>query len=66
MGTTEADGSVFDDVHTVFGHTPTVIYGEEYDGKIVKTETWTNIDCGVGYGNEPILLRLDDFKEFQL
>ncbi len=56
----------YDDVHTIFGHTPTIAYGKEYDGKILKTETWTNIDCGAGYGNEPTLLRLDDFKEFQL
>ena len=56
----------FDDIHTIFGHTPTMCFGEEYDGKIIKTRTWTDIDCGAGFGNEPVLLRLDDFKEFSL
>lgn len=56
----------FDDIHTVFGHTPTKCFDKNYEGKILKTKTWTCIDCGAGYGNEPILLRLDDYKEFKL
>ena len=39
---------------------------KEYDGRILKTKTWTCIDCGAAYGNKPILLRLDDYKEFKL
>ena len=62
----ELTDEYFDDIHTVFGHTPTMSYGEEYNGKILKTRTWTDIDCGAAYGNEPILLRLDDYKEFKL
>ena len=62
----ELEDEYFDDIHTVFGHTPTMNYGEEYNGKIIKTRTWTDIDCGVSNGNEPILLRLDDYKEFKL
>lgn len=54
----------FDDITVVFGHTPTVCYGNEYLGKIVKTDTWVNVDVGVGIGQEPALLRLDDMKEF--
>ncbi len=54
----------FDDIITVFGHTPTVYYGEEYKGKTIKTETWINIDVGAGLGLSPLLLRLDDIKEF--
>lgn len=54
----------FDDVTVVFGHTPTVCYGNEYLGKIVKKDTWINVDVGVGIGQEPALLRLDDMKEF--
>lgn len=54
----------FDDVTVVFGHTPTVCYGNEHLGKIVKTDTWVNIDVGVGIGQEPALLRLDDMKTF--
>ncbi len=53
----------FDDVVTVFGHTPTFTYGEEYRGKILKTDTWIDIDVGVPYGNNPVLLRLDDLEE---
>ncbi len=54
----------FDDVRVVFGHTPTICYGNEHLGKIVKTDTWVNVDVGVGIGQEPCLLRLDDMKEF--
>ena len=60
------DDEYFDDIITVFGHTPTYCYGNEHKGKIIKTKTWIDIDVGVSAGNEPILLRLDDFKEFQL
>ncbi|MGN1443619.1 MAG: metallophosphoesterase [Acutalibacteraceae bacterium] len=51
---------------TVFGHTPTAFYGEEYSGKALKTNTWINIDAGVACGEKPMLLRLDDMKEFYL
>ena len=51
---------------TVFGHTPTLAYGEEYADKIIKTDTWMDIDMGAGFGHEPVLLRLDDMKEFRL
>lgn len=51
---------------TVFGHTPTKYYGDEYKGKIIRTDTWINIDIGAGSGEEPVLLRLDDMKEFRL
>ncbi len=54
----------FDDVTTIFGHTPTVYYGEEYKGKMLKTDTWIDIDVGAGLGLSPLLLRLDDMKEF--
>ena len=56
----------FEDVMTVLGHTPAVAYGEEYDGRIIKTDTWIDIDMGAGFGREPVLLRLDDMKEFRL
>lgn len=56
----------FDDITTVFGHTPTVFFGDEHSGKILKTETWIDVDVGVGLGLEPTLLRLDDMKEFAL
>lgn len=56
----------FDDIITVFGHTPTIYYGNEHDGRIIKTKTWIDIDAYAAGGREPILLRLDDFKEFKL
>ena len=60
------DEEYYDDIITVLGHTPTMHYGSMYKGKIIKTKTWINIDVGAGFGQEPVLLRLDDFKEFQL
>lgn len=60
------DEEYYDDIITVLGHTPTMHYGTMYKGKIIKTKTWINIDVGAGFGQEPLLLRLDDFKEFQL
>ncbi len=54
----------FDDVITVFGHTPTIIYGDEYNGRAVFTDTWINVDTGAACGGSPMLLRLDDLKEF--
>ena len=62
----EITDEYYDDIHTVFGHTPTKLFDTAYDGKIFKTRTWTCIDCGAGSGNEPTLLRLDDYKEFKL
>lgn len=58
------DDSYFDDVVTVFGHTPTGLYGREYAGKPIITDTWIDIDVGAASGRAPLLLRLDDMKEF--
>ena len=54
----------FDDVTVIFGHTPTVYYGENFKGKAVKIKTWIDVDVGAGLGLNPMLLRLDDMKEF--
>ena len=62
----EITDKYFDDVITVFGHTPTMSYGDEFKGKILKTDTWIDIDVGIPYGNSPALLRLDDLEEFYL
>lgn len=62
----ELEDEYFDDITTVFGHTPTKYYGEEYSNKIIKTRTWIAIDMGAGDGvTEPVLLRLDDMAEFK-
>lgn len=62
----ELDQKYFDDMTVVFGHTPTYCYGDEYKGKAIFTDTWINIDTGSGHGYAPMLLRLDDMKEFYL
>lgn len=56
----------FDEVTTVVGHTPTLVYGDRFMDRIIKTDTWIDIDMGAGFGHEPVLLRLDDMKEFRL
>lgn len=48
----------------IFGHTPTKMYGKEYRGRAVHTESWSCIDTGAAMGYTPMLLRLDDMKEF--
>ena len=48
----------------IFGHTPTVCYGEQFRGKIIHTPTWINIDIGAAYGYGAALLKVDDMKEF--
>lgn len=55
----------FEKTITIFGHTPTRFYGEEYKGKIIKAKTWIDIDAGAASGLEPILLLLDDMQEFR-
>lgn len=54
----------FDNATVVFGHTPTVYYGDEYEGKILFTDTWIDIDVGASMGIPPAILRLDDLKAF--
>lgn len=60
------DERYFKDIYTIFGHTPTAVFGKEYEGEILFTDTWACIDCGVNFGAEPILLRPDDMQQFRL
>lgn len=60
------DDIYYGDVITVFGHTPTYYYGDEYSGHIIVTDTWIDIDTGAAAGLPPTLLRLDDMKTFKL
>ena len=53
----------FHDLKTVFGHTPTVYYGGEYKGKILRTKTWVDIDTS---DTTPTVLCLDTMQEFRL
>lgn len=50
----------------IFGHTPTVLFGPEYKGKPIFTETWIDIDVGAGIGLSPLILRLDDKRLFYI
>lgn len=50
----------------IFGHSPTVLFGPEFRGKPIFTDTWINIDVGAGIGLQPLILRLDDMKRFYI
>ena len=54
----------FEDVMTILGHTPTQYY--DCPGRTFRTDTWIDIDNGAGGGGSPMLLRLDDLKEFYI
>ena len=60
------DTTYSDKFITVFGHTPTCFFGQQYKGKMLKTPTWINVDTGAACGFAPMLLRLDDMKEFYI
>ena len=60
----ELNTKYFGGITTVFGHTPTFCYGNEYADKAIFTETWINIDTGAAADKNPMILRLDDLKEF--
>jgi len=52
------------DRFVVLGHTPTVLYGPEYAGRPIVTDTWMNIDVGVALGHPPVIVRLEDRAMF--
>ena len=54
----------YHDAVVIFGHTPTAYFGKQFQGHAVHTDTWICIDTGAASGNLPMLLRLDDGKEF--
>lgn len=62
----ELTDKYYRNIYTVLGHTPTLSYGDQYKDKIIRTETWIDIDMGAGFGREPVLVRLDDMAEFRL
>lgn len=59
-----------DDFITVFGHTPVQYLTGHMDeenwkpGRMVRTETWIDIDTGASAGLSPMLLRLEDLRPF--
>lgn len=60
------DDRYFDETLTVFGHTPTILFGQAYSGRIIRTETWYDIDVNLPGQVRAAVLRLDDLKEFYL
>jgi serine/threonine protein phosphatase 1 len=60
------DTRYFDNATVIFGHTPTVFFGEEFAGKALHGHGWICIDSGAAMGGSPMLLRLDDEKEFYI
>ena len=58
------DTRYFDRATVMFGHTPTSLCGDAYRGKALHTPTWICIDTGAALGGKPMLLRLEDGKEF--
>ncbi len=60
------DTEYSNDFITVFGHTPTLLYGSEHSGRCFKTKTWWNIDTGAAGGLNPMLICLDDLTEYYI
>lgn len=58
------DEQYFPNATVILGHTPTVLYGEEYSGKLYDAGSWICIDTGAAMGGSPMLLRLEDGKAF--
>jgi serine/threonine protein phosphatase 1 len=58
------DTRYFSDATVIFGHTPTGYLDPAYRGRAMKTDSWICIDTGAAMGGSPMLLRLEDRKEF--
>ena len=54
------------DFITIVGHTPTLIHSKEYRNRIIKTDTWWDIDTGAACGCAPMVLCLDTLKEYYI
>lgn len=54
----------YDNVTVIMGHTPTKYLDPESNGRMIRTPTWLDIDVGAADGRPPMILRLDDMKEF--
>lgn len=62
----ELEERYFDDATVILGHTPTEYYGASNRGRMLRTDTWLDIDTGAAMGRSPMLLRLGDEKTFYL
>ena len=51
----------------IVGHTPTVFYSDLYENRMIKTDSWWNIDTGAAAPTGcPMLLCLDNRKEYYI
>ena len=58
------DTRYFDQATVIFGHTPTSLFDPAHHGRALRTPTWICIDTGAALSGSPMLLRLEDGKEF--
>lgn len=64
MSRPKPDTAYWHNVTVVLGHTPTEYFSEASRDRAFRTPTWICIDTGAARGGSPMLLRLDDGKEF--
>ena len=51
----------------LLGHTPTLYYGEQFQNRMIKTDSWWNIDTGAATDNgRPMLLCLETCREYYI
>ncbi len=60
----EASERYFPDVTVIFGHTPTQMLEGGQEGRMLRTDTWIDVDTGAAGGGAPMVLRLDDLRAF--
>lgn len=59
------DDNPFPDTAMIVGHTPTFLYGNQYENHILLSEHgMIHIDCGCVYGRTLGCIRLNDMQEF--
>lgn len=61
-----ADERYSDTILTVFGHTPTGYLDPACSGRMLRTDTWINIDAGAAGGHPPMLLCLETLTPYYL
>lgn len=51
----------------IFGHTPTAFYSEQYKNRMIKNDSWWDIDTGAALDNgRPMLLCLNTNQEYYI
>lgn len=58
------DTRYFSDATVIFGHTPTQYLSPTHHRRALRTDSWICIDTDAASGHMPMLLRLEDLKEF--